>query len=262
MQSKEARLADNTAGPIKAAQTSSHALGLFWLGQTISSLGDSFTGFALPLLVYKLTGSALNLAISSAVTFVPYLLFGLTIGALADRANRRRLMIATDIACALLIASIPLLAMAGFFTLWYVYAVEFVVPTPSIGFNAAQAAALPSLVERDALVAANGRMIAGLSVAAIVGPLLAGGLSALVSLPALLLVDALSFLVSALVLGLIRRSFNTAARPVPARLRQDIADGLRYVWRNPLIRTITLLLLCLNVVGPTARIQLLLFAKQ
>jgi MFS family permease len=255
-------LETNTEGPLQATQTPGRALGLFWLGQTISSLGDDFTGFALPLLVYTLTGSALNLAISSAVTFVPYLLFGLAIGALSDRADRRRLMIASDIARALLLASIPLLAMAGFFALWYVYAVQFIASTLAIGFNAAQAAALPSLVPRDQLVAANGRMIAGLSAASIAGPLLAGGLAALVSMPALLLVDALSFLVSALALVLIRRSFEGVARPAPARLRQDIAEGLRYVWRNPLLRAITVLLLCLNSVGPTARVQLLLFAKQ
>src|SRR5262249_3734325 len=162
-------------------QKSSHALGLFWLGQTISSLGDAFTGFALPLLVYKLTGSALNLAISSAVSFIPYLLFGLPIGALADRANRRRLVIVVDIA-------IALLASVGFFALWYIYLVQFVAATLAIGFDAAQAAALPSLVEREALVAANGQMIAGLSAASIAGPLLAGLLSAFVALPTLLLV--------------------------------------------------------------------------
>ncbi len=67
---------------------------------------------------------------------------------------------------------------------------------------------------------------------------------------------------SALALVLIRRSFEGVARPAPARLRQDIAEGLRYVWRNPLLRAITVLLLCLNSVGPTARVQLLLFAKQ
>src|SRR5207248_5019721 len=84
--------------------------GKFWVGQTISNLGTSFTQFALPLLVFKLTGSALNLAITTAATFLPYLLFGLVIGAWVDRVDRKRLMIATDIARAAVIASIPLLA--------------------------------------------------------------------------------------------------------------------------------------------------------
>src|SRR6185295_19732466 len=82
----------------------------FWAGQTISNLGSSFTEFALPLLIFKLTGSALNLAISSATTFLPYLLFGLLIGAWVDRVNRKRLMIITDLLRALILASIPLLA--------------------------------------------------------------------------------------------------------------------------------------------------------
>lgn len=69
----------------------------FWAGQTISNLGSSFTFFALPLLVYELTGSAINLALTTASEFVPYLLFGLIIGAWTDRLDRKRLMIGVDI---------------------------------------------------------------------------------------------------------------------------------------------------------------------
>jgi hypothetical protein len=84
--------------------------GRFWLGQTISNLGSSFTLFALPLLVFNLTGSPINLGITAACEFVPYLLFGLVIGAWVDRVDRRRLMIATDLGRAAVIATIPLLA--------------------------------------------------------------------------------------------------------------------------------------------------------
>src|SRR5437588_1874321 len=82
----------------------------YWAGQTISNLGSSITLFALPLLVFKLTGSALNLGISTAAEFVPYLLFGLLLGAWMDRVNRKRMMILTDIARAAIIATIPLAA--------------------------------------------------------------------------------------------------------------------------------------------------------
>src|SRR5438045_6638252 len=78
----------------------------FWTGQTISNLGSSITLFALPLLVYKLTGSALNLGIAEAATFLPYLLFGLVLGALVDRVNRKRMMILVDVGRGLVIASI------------------------------------------------------------------------------------------------------------------------------------------------------------
>src|SRR2546421_12710696 len=85
----------------------------FWTGQTISNLGSSITLFALPLLVYKLTGSALNLGISAAVNFLPYLLFGLILGAFTDRVDRKRMVILTDIARAVVIATIPLQAALG-----------------------------------------------------------------------------------------------------------------------------------------------------
>ena len=86
-----------SASPHSAAQRPSLDFWKFWTGQTISNLGSSFTNFALPLLIFKLTGSALNLAIASATTFLPYLLFGLPIGAWVDRVDRKRLMIITDL---------------------------------------------------------------------------------------------------------------------------------------------------------------------
>jgi MFS family permease len=94
----------------------------FWTGQTISTLGSSFTSFALPLLIYNLTGSSLNLALTVVATVLPYLFFGLVIGAWVDRVNRKQLMILTDLARALVIASIPLAALAGFLSVWWIYA--------------------------------------------------------------------------------------------------------------------------------------------
>ena len=82
----------------------------FWVGQTISQLGSSFTFFALPLLVYKLTGSSVNLAVTTAAYFLPYLLFGLVIGAWVDRVDRRRMTIAVDLGRAAVLATIPLLS--------------------------------------------------------------------------------------------------------------------------------------------------------
>src|SRR5205807_9235355 len=82
----------------------------YWTGQTISNLGSSVTLFALPLLVYKLTGSALDLGIAGAATFLSYLLFGLILGAWTDRVDRKWMMIGTDIARAVIVASIPLMA--------------------------------------------------------------------------------------------------------------------------------------------------------
>jgi MFS family permease len=109
----------------------------FWSRQTISTLGSSVTGFALPLLVFKLTNSPLNLALAMVFTVLSYLLFGLAIGAWVDRTNRKRVMVFTDWARALVIASIPLLTVLGLLSVWWIYVVSFVNATLTIGFVSA-----------------------------------------------------------------------------------------------------------------------------
>jgi len=147
----------------------------FWVGQTISNLGGSFTLFALPLLVFQLTGSALDLGLVMAFEFLPYLLFGLLLGAWVDRVNRRRMMILVDLARAVVVASIPFLAGLGLLTVWWVYAVAFATSTLKILFDAGEFAAIPSLVGGDDLVKANGHIQASYSAAMFLGPVLAGG---------------------------------------------------------------------------------------
>src|SRR5579884_1058114 len=154
----------------------------YWTGQSISNLGSSITLFALPLLVYKITGSALNLGISTAANMLPYLLFGLILGAWMDRVDRKRMMIFTDIARAAIIATIPLLARLGVLSVWWIYAVGFIHSTLTICFQSGEFAAIPSLVDQDDLVTANGRIQASYSAASIIGPVLAGVLVAFVSL--------------------------------------------------------------------------------
>src|ERR1700716_3193963 len=180
----------------------------YWTGQTISNLGSSITLFALPLIVYKLTGSAINLGLSMAMNMLPYLLFGLLLGAWTDRVDRKRMMIFTDIGRASIIATIPLMALMGSLSVWWIYAVGFLHSTLTICFEAGQFAAIPSLVDQDDLVTANGRIQASYSAASVAGPLLAGVLVALMSLPMILLIDAVSFLFSALSLLAVRTSFN------------------------------------------------------
>jgi len=196
----------------------------FWTGQTISTLGSSFTSFAFPLLIFQLTGSSLNLALTVVATVLPYLLFGLVIGAWVDRANRKRLMVVTDLARALVIASIPLASVEGLLSVWWIYAVAFLNSALTICFDAANFAAVPSLVRQEDLVTANGRVQAGYATAKVGGPLLGGLLIIVVPLPMLLLIDAVSFLVSAGSLVLITTSFNIIPdeRKATTSLRQDI----------------------------------------
>jgi MFS family permease len=238
--------------------------GRFWLGQTISNLGSSFTFFALPLLVFKLTGSPINLGITTAATFIPYLLFGLVIGAWVDRVDRKRLMIATDLARAAVIATIPLLAAADALSVGWVYAVAFASATLTIAFDAAEFAAIPSLVPSgDDLVTANGRVHASYSAAQIAGPLLAGLLITVAPVQQVLWVDAASFLASAGTLLLIGTSFNVPRNQEARRaIRHEILDGLRYVLGHPVLRNISAMMALINLVGATVYAQLVVFAKR
>jgi MFS family permease len=238
--------------------------GRFWLGQTISNLGSSFTLFALPLLVFKLTGSPINLGVTTAAEFVPYLLFGLVIGAWVDRVDRKRLMIATDLARAAVIATIPLLATVDQLSVGWVYAVAFCSATLTIAFDAAEFAAIPSLVPSgDDLVSANGRVHASYSAAQVAGPLLAGLLITVAPVQQVLWVDAASFLASAGTLLLIATAFN-APRDTEGRrgIRREVADGLRYVLGHPVLRNISAMMALINLVGATVYAQLVVFAKR
>src|SRR5690349_977091 len=236
----------------------------FWVGQTISNLGSSFTQWAVPLLVFQLTHSAVNLGIATAATFLPYLLFGLPLGAWMDRVDRKRAMIALDSINALVILSVPLAAQAGHLTVWWIYGVTFIQSTVFIAFSAGEFAAIPSLVSTDDLVTANGRIQATFSAAQVAGPLLAGALVAFLPLAWVMAFDAGSFAASALSLALVRRSFNVASDEPrePATILQDVREGLRYVLGHPVLRNISAMMALINFVGATTFAQLVLFATE
>jgi hypothetical protein len=241
----------------------------FWLyftGQLTSQIGSSFTLFALPLLVFTLTHSATNLAFTTAANLLPYLLFGLVLGAVVDRFNRKRLMMAVDAARAAVIAILPCLYLAGSLRVEHIYAVAFVQSTLGILFDCGQFAAIPGLVGRGNLITANARIMATNSAGQVVGPILAGVLVTVLPVAELLFLDAASFLLSALTLTVIRRSFDPDPPPDGQRQRAGLLDdaraGLRYVWSHPVLRTIALMMALLNFVGATRTSQLVLFAKQ
>ena len=234
----------------------------FWAGQTISNLGSSFTQWAVPLLAYKLTHSALSLGVATAATFLPYLFFGLLIGAWMDRVDRKRAMIALDLLNAAVIFSIPLVATFGHLSVWLIYVVAFVQTTIGIAFHAGEFAAIPSLVSTDDLVTANGRIQATYSAAQVAGPLLAGLMVAFLSIQWVMAFDSASFVISAISLSLIGRSFNVVSDEPkePTTILHDVREGLRYVLGHPVLRNISLMMALINFVGATTFTQLVLFA--
>ncbi|HVU68902.1 MAG TPA: MFS transporter [Ktedonobacteraceae bacterium] len=233
----------------------------FWTGQVISNLGSSITTFVLPLLVLKITGSAIDLGIATAANFLPYLLFGLLIGAWTDRVKRRQMMIIVDLARAFIIALIPILWFFNVLSVWPIYLVGFANTVLSIFFNSGQFAGVPSLVEKDKLVTANGYISASFSTASVVGPFLAGLLIVLMPSQLFLWIDAASFVVSALTLAVIRTNFNTEARKKKTTILTDIKEGLVYVFRHPVLRNIAIMMALVNFFGGPRESQIVLLAS-
>ncbi len=234
----------------------------YWLGQLLSNFGSAFVTFATPLLVYRLTGSAVNLSLAAVFSFLPYILFGLTIGTLVDRVRRKKLMITTDIARGAMLATIPILSLAGLLSVWWLYAVAFVNGTLSIAFRGAEFAAIKSIVPESMLLTANARIQSSFQAAQFIGPVLGGLMvGAGLSIPAVFTITALTYLISAVSLALIQTDFKGAPPPVKKRLRVEIMEGLRFIFRNPVLRNISMLTALVNFFAGAIWAELVIFAK-
>lgn len=236
---------------------------IYWAGQLLSQVGSALTAFALPLLVFKISGSALALGISTAAAWLPYLVLGLPIGTWVDRINRKAFMISLDIIRATLLAILPTLALLGHLPLWWIYVVLFLNATLSIGFSSAGSAAVASLIQPERLVQANGFVQVGAWLSLVIGPLLASLLLTRISLQGVLWVDAISFLISAVSLVLVRTSFNRTPPRERAKtpFGRDLLEGLHTVLAHPVLRTVALVGFLANLALGTIVAQLVLVAK-
>jgi MFS family permease len=209
-----------------------------WTGQTISVFGSGITGNALPLAALLTLGaSSLQMGLLSAAGSAPVLLVGLVAGVWVDRLRRRPLLIAADLGRALLLGSIPVAALLGQLRLEHLFVVAPLAGVLTVIFDVAYQSFVPSLVRREQIVEANSKLSVSGSLAEITTPGLAGTLVQVVSAPLVILIDAVSFVVSAAFLGAIRTPEPPLA---PAAQRQglghEIGEGLRFVLRDPVLR--------------------------
>lgn len=234
-----------------------------WAAATLSVVGDYFRLFAVPFLVFSLTGSALNTGATLAVETLPYLLVSPFAGVLTDRLPRRRVMIASRLAQLALVGSLPAAYYAGALSLAQVFGVVFAMGCVEVVFGAASLSALPGLVAPGQLVAANSAIQLSFSVAALAGPPLAGVVTGLAGSPAAaLLGDAAAQLVAAGALARIAQPMRPhGPRDGAASVVADIREGLVYLWRDPLLRTSALLLFSFNVMLGGTLGQLIVFGR-
>ncbi len=208
----------------------------FWTAQGISQLGTQLSMLAIPLLAALTLGATpLEIGLLTAAGQAPALVFGLFAGAWIDRRRRKPVMVVADVGRALLFGAVPVASAADLLSIWLLAAIAFAAGTLTIFFDIGYLAYVPSLVGREKLVRANSALEATTSGAQVVGPGIGGALFAAIGGPLTLLIDALSFGLSAILLGRIRKP---EPAPPPREVGQSfvshVREGVRYV-RNDLI---------------------------
>ncbi|MGQ0776862.1 MAG: MFS transporter [Pseudonocardiales bacterium] len=236
---------------------------LFWMARTVSVAGTTMTAVALPVLVFRLSGSPLLTALVAALEATAYVGVGLLAGAMADRVDPRQLMIGCDLLCAVTLLSVPAAALAGTLSTVHVLAAAAVLALAFVWFDAASFAMLPALVGgKDRLAAANGALWTASSVLETAAPALAGLLIALSGPQLLLAVDAGTYLVSVLLLARLRWTERPAGQRGIRSLGADISVGLRFLWQHPALRALSLLGLGNSIAGGAVVGLLVVFAVQ
>lgn len=198
-------------------------------GQGASAIGDAVSFTALPLLVLALTGSGLAMGLVGVLQSIPDLLFGMVAGVLADRGDRRRMMLLADLGRAALTALIPLAWLLGAPTMVVVYLVAAPMSVLRALFLAAYTASLPSLVGRSQLGRANSIFEAVYSFGYVIGPGIAGVLVATIGPAPTIALDAASYAVSAAALLLIRRPLQVRIDRPALDLVAEIREGIAFV---------------------------------
>jgi MFS family permease len=216
-----------------------------WFGQAMSAFGSQITTLALPLTaIIFLSATATQIGIMSALRELAFLGPMLFFGVLVDRMRRRPLMIGTDLARAAVLGLVPILAFLDSLTMMVLYVVAFLIGCLSVIFDLAYRSYLPSIVERDMLASGNSRLQGTDSLSEIAGPGLAGVLIQLMRAPYALVLNAVTFLISALTIFLVRKPEPPVERD-PAELGRgfrgvisDIGNGLRVTVRHPVLRAL------------------------
>ncbi len=205
----------------------------FWWAATVSAFGTYITILAFQVLVITtLGGTAFDVGLINAARWVPYLAFGLVIGAFVDRLRRKPLLVATDAGRGVLLLAIPALSAAALLSMPVLIAFVGVFGLLSLANDAAHPSLLPRLVPPSALLPANARLDQSASAAQTSGPAIAGALVTAVGAPLAVLADAVTYLFSAVVTSRIRVVEPTPDRDAPRHLLTDIAEGMRWVYRH------------------------------
>lgn len=235
-----------------------------WGAQVVSNLGGHASGIAYPLLVLALTGSPKLASIVSVLHILPYLLLSLPVGALVDRWDRRQVMLICHAGRIAAVCSVAGALLLDRLSLPHLYAVAVLEGICHVFFNIAETASLPRVVAPAQLPAATAQNQAGFGVSAVVGPALGAGLFQGLGRAAPFVLDALCHALAMVSLLKLRQSFAPAPRAAsaPRHLRAEVAEGLRWLWRERLVRDMALITGVVNAVQAAVPLLLIVLARQ
>jgi MFS family permease len=214
-----------------------------WGAETVSQLGTHVSMLALPFVaIIVLKASAFEVALLGVVELAPFILISLPAGVWVDRLRRKPILVVSDLGRAVLLSSIPIAYWLDALSIWQLYVVGFTVGIFTVFFDVSYQSYLPSLVERDQLLEGNAKLEISRSGTQLAGPGIAGALIAAVTAPIAVLLDAISYVASALFLFAIRK--EEAAAPTRAErqagpgMKTEVKEGLRWVLGNRYLRWI------------------------
>ena len=233
---------------------------LFLFGHLVSSTGTWMQQVGQDWLVLRLTDAPLPLGITLALQFTPMLAFGAWAGLVADRADKRRLLLATQTAMAALALVLGTLTVTGAVRLWMVYTLALLLGVATAFDMPARQAFVSEMVGPDRVANAVGLNSASFNTARVVGPAVAWALIAVVGIAPAFFINAVSYL--ALIGGLLAMDPDRLYRRAAVeRGRGQIRAGIRYVWATPVLRSTIVLVAVVGMLGLNYRVALPLLAR-
>ena len=232
-----------------------------WGAETISQFGTQVSLLALPLVaIIVLEESSFRVAALTTAEYLPFLLFALPAGVWVDRLRRRPILILGDLGRAAALVSVPVAHWLGVLTIWQLYAVGFAMGICTVFFDVAYQSYLPALVGREQIVEGNSKLEVSRSAANIAGPGVAGSLIAVLTAPFAILADAISFVASAFLLGMIKKVEEPPPREDRRSMKAELGEGLRYVFTHPYQRGMVAAVALSNFFGNLVYSILLVYA--
>ncbi|GII62156.1 MFS transporter [Sphaerisporangium krabiense] len=230
---------DAPAAPRDRGLWANHDFTKFWVGETISLMGVQVTALALPLTaVISLHAGAEQTGALRFVQFIPFLFLSLLFGVWADRRRKRPLMITANVIRCVLIALVPVLAWLDALSMFGLYALALGIGVCTVLFDVCWMSYVPTLVQKEHLVEANGKVNSSFSVADLAGPGISGLIVQIFTAPYALLIDAFSYLVSVFTLTSIKRPEPEPTPGAERHLGREIREGIVLVTKNPFLRVI------------------------